>query len=52
MKFLREVLLGVGLVAAAALVVWGVAGWSMDLARVVAGLLVAGIAVLFLAEVG
>lgn len=52
MRVLREVLLGLGLIAAGSLVTWGIAGWSADLARVVAGLLLAGLCVLFLAEVG
>lgn len=50
MKLLREGLLGLGLGLAGALVVWGVAGWSENLARIVAGLVITALCVLFLAE--
>lgn len=49
---MREALLGILLFTAAALVVRGVALWSTPAAWVVAGLAVAGLAVLFLVEAG
>lgn len=51
MKVVREALLGVGLGSAGLLIVWGVAGWSADFAKVVAGILLAALSILFLAEV-
>jgi len=48
----REQILAVLLAVAAALVVWGVAGFSTPAARVSAGLLLAGFAWLILGDVG
>lgn len=50
MHILREVVLALVLVAAAALVIDGVAGWSVSAAKIVGGVLAAGLAVLFLVE--
>lgn len=49
---MREALLALGLIAAAALVVYGVSLVSLSAAFVVAGVLTAGLSVLFFAEVG
>jgi hypothetical protein len=48
----RELLLLIVLATAAALVVRGVAGWDESAAYIVAGLLTAGLGVLFMAEAG
>lgn len=50
MHILREVVLALVLVAAAAVVVDGVADWSVPAAKIVGGILAAGLAVLFLVE--
>lgn len=50
MQLLREVALALVAVAAACLVVWGVADWSLPAAKVAAGLAVAGLGYLFLVE--
>lgn len=50
MHILREVVLAIILVGAAALVVDGVAGWSVPAAKIVGGVLVAAIGALFLVE--
>jgi hypothetical protein len=49
--FTRELALALVLVLALGFVVWGVAGWSPELAKIVAGIGMAGLAVLFLVEV-
>jgi hypothetical protein len=51
MKILRETTLALGLLVSGSFVIWGIAGWSENVARVVAGVLVAVFCVLFLAEV-
>lgn len=50
MHILREVVLAIILVGAAALVVDGVAGWSVPAAKIVGGFLAAAIGALFLVE--
>ena len=50
MHILREVVLALVLVATAAVVVDGVADWSVPVAKIVGGILAAGLAVLFLVE--
>lgn len=51
LQILREALLAVALLAAGGLVVAGVAGWSHELALIVAGLILGGLSWLFLTEV-
>lgn len=50
MSYVREALLALILLAAAGLVVYGIAGWSREAACIVAGILLAGLGVLFLSE--
>lgn len=50
MHILREVVLALILIAASAAVIDGVAGWSVPAAKIVAGVLAAGLAFLFLVE--
>ncbi|HMV75564.1 MAG TPA: hypothetical protein PKB00_13400 [Microthrixaceae bacterium] len=50
MHILREAVLAIILIGASALVVDGVAGWSVPAAKIVGGILAAGLAVLFLVE--
>ena len=46
----REVTLALVLSGAAAFVVWGISGWSLDAAKIAGGLFAAGIGALFLVE--
>lgn len=48
---IREALLAVFLIVACGLIVWGVSMWSIPTAVVLAGVLTAMVAVIFLAEV-